>query len=99
MGDWVTIIKEEINTYVQKLKDLVSARRISYDNIVKIMNIPSECKQIDLPTLKESIKKLDPSLDDQKAVTAAKFLMKGLELIDVAIVIDQLGCQQEQLLE
>lgn len=59
------------------------------------MKITPEIKQIDLSTLKECLKRIDSTLTDQKAVTAAKFLMRGIELIDVAFIVDELGCEKE----
>lgn len=39
LNDWITVIKEESNTYVQKLKDVISARKIKMDDLLQTMKL------------------------------------------------------------
>lgn len=59
------------------------------------MKIDKNDKAINLNVLKEALKRLDPTLNDGKAISAAKAMLKGTDFIDAVYVIEELGCEYD----
>ena len=96
LQDWVRVLQEQINAYLQQIKQFIHKRRIRVDDLLRAMGLTRSVGNVSLVQLKDAFLRLDTSLNDQKAQSAAKAVMRECDLIAIEDLLDELGAAPEE---
>lgn len=93
-SDWSQIIKEQGN-HLQYIKDVILKNQLKTDDVLKRMNLTREQKALTLVNLKDALKTLDITLNENKAFKLAQSLLKDKGYIEINELIELLECFEE----
>jgi hypothetical protein len=77
---------------VNYIRDVIAKYNLQTDDVLRRMDLNRNSNALNVHELKESLKMLDPSLNDFKALKLARQMMKDQTKIDISELMQMLGC-------
>jgi hypothetical protein len=93
------VLQEQDNAYLQHVKDVIIKHGIRGDDALRKMGVQrSERATLNVVQVKDALRRLDPVfLNEAKALSAAKAVMRGVEVMTVDRLLEELGALAEEL--
>lgn len=91
----VELLSADINfvgSYINYIRDVIAKYNLQTDDVLRRMDLNRHSSPLNAHELKESLKMLDPSLNDYKALKLARDILKDRNKIEISDLIKELGC-------